>query len=102
RHVVLVGLELGPLVADRVDDPQLADVALVRADQGEAARVLGPRDVGSRALVLVLLALGVRVAARAGPVAVVLLAVLGELDLLHLDGLLRLLRLLALLALAGV
>ena len=35
RHVVLIGLELGTLVTDRVHDPKIADLTLVSAHERE-------------------------------------------------------------------
>src|SRR6185437_1071145 len=44
RHGVLVGFERRPRVVQGVDHPQVGDLALVGAHQGEFARILRPND----------------------------------------------------------
>ncbi len=89
-HLVAVGLEGRPGIGQGVDDPEVGDLALVAADEGDLLGILGPDDHPGRgaevlAVLLVLLELFLVLVVEIPGVAVVLLAVGRQLDLL--DGL---------------
>ena len=88
-HIVFVGFQLGPFVAHRVNDPQFTRFPLITANKREPLRVFRPEDPHALPLILVLRPFNVSVTSFENRVAVVLLAVGGELNFVHGNGILR-------------